>query len=146
MSKKRKNQLIKGKFYTSYPNGGHPALIYNKNKKKNMYDAIVFGTTKGHHAILMCVPIANNISQSVVHTRPIRGVRVDFGDKELIGLLIDKRDKPVIKTIKRKQPQYTKNYKKHLENKKMRQPTKRQLDAVQSLNQKKLDKSRKDNK
>ena len=135
MSKKRKNQLKRGKFYASYPNGGHPALIFRKNKRKNRYDAIIFGTTSGHHTTFLKVPIAKNVFQSVVHTRPIRGVRIDFGDRELIGLLISKSDKAKIEVIKRKKPQYTKNYKKYLENKKMRQPSKRQLDAVHILKQ-----------
>ena len=117
MSRKRKTKLFKGKFYASYPNGGHPALIYRKNKKKNLYDAVIFGTTPGHHRIELSEPISKSISRSVIHTRPIRGTRSDFGDKELIGLIISKTDKPKIMVVKRKKPQETKKYKEYKQKK-----------------------------
>ena len=46
----------------------------------------------------------------------------DLGDHELVGLKVDKVDKPRIELIKRKKPQLTKKYKKYLEqkNKKVR--------------------------
>ena len=111
MSKKRKKLLLKGKFYSSYPNGGHPSLIFRKNKRKNQFDAVVFGTTPGHHRTLLKHPISNSITKSVVHNRPIRGVRKDFGDKELTNLKVNKEDKPKIELVKRKKPQETKKYK-----------------------------------
>lgn len=46
-----------------------------------------------------------------MHTRPIRGVRLDFGDKELLGLRICKEDKIIIEFIKRKYPLLTINTK-----------------------------------
>ena len=111
MSKKRKKQLFRGKFYSSYPNGGHPSLIYKKNRKKNRFDAVVFGTTPGHHRTLLKHPISDNITTSVVQNRPIRGTRKDFGDKELTNLKVDKEDKPKIEIIKRKKPLETRKYK-----------------------------------
>ena len=111
MSKKRKKLLLKGRFYSSYPNGGHPSLIFRKNKRKNQFDAVVFGTTPGHHRTLLKHPISNSITKSVVHNRPIRGVRKDFGDKELTNLKVNKEDKPKIEVVKRKKPQETKKYK-----------------------------------
>ena len=66
MSKKRKIQLKRGKYYASYPNGGHPSLIYRKNKKKNKYDAVVFGTTPGHHKKELDHPISPSVKQSVI--------------------------------------------------------------------------------
>ena len=111
MSKKRKNKLLRGKFYSSYPTGGHPALIYRKNKRKNKYDAIVFGTTIGKHKTRLKKPISNTVKQSVVQNRPIRGVRKDFSDKELTNLKLDKQDKPLIKIIEKRKPLKTKNYK-----------------------------------
>ena len=135
MSKKRKIQLKRGKFYASYPNGGHPALIYKKNKRKNRYDAVVFGTTPGHHRKELNVPISNNVNRSVVQTRPIRGVRSDFGNKELVGLKVDKSDKSSIEVIKRKKQLETRKYKLYKEKK--RQASKSQLDAVPTFNQNK---------
>ena len=117
MAKKRKNKLLRGKFYASYPNGGHPALIFNKNKRKNRYDAVVFGTTEGRHRTKLDKPISDKVSKSVIHNRPIRGVRKDFGDKEFSNLKVDPGDKPKIKIVKRRIPQETKRYK-ELKNKK----------------------------
>lgn len=112
MSKKRKNKLLKGKFYTAYPVGGHPSLIYKKNKKKNRYDAVVFGTTPGKHRTELNNPISPNVNKSIIHNRPIRGTRKDFGDKELVGLKIHPEDKAKLKVVKRRTPQETNNYKK----------------------------------
>ena len=111
MSKKRKIKLKRGRYYASYPNGGHPALIYKKNIKKNKYDAVVFGTTPGHHRTELNNPISRNVKKSVVHTRPIRGVRTDYGDKELEGMHVNKADKPKIEIVKRKKPLETRKYK-----------------------------------
>ena len=111
MSKKRKINLLRGKFYTSYPNGGHPALIFRKNKRKNRYDAIVFGTTPGKHRTELKFPISDKVSHSVIHTRPIRGTRKDYGDKELSNLKINPVDKSKIEAVKRRKPQETKRYK-----------------------------------
>lgn len=122
MSNKRKKKIRRGKFYISYPSGGHPSLIFRKNKRKNMYDAIVFGTTPGHHRIVLSYPISLNIRVSVIHTRPIRGVRSDFGDKELAGLTIHKADKIKLEIVKRKKPEMTRKYKMY-KNKKMRRAT-----------------------
>ena len=111
MSKKRKIKLKRGKFYASYPNGGHPSLIYRKNRRKNKYDAIVFGTSEGHHRIRLTHPVSSTVKVSVIHSRPIRGVRLDFGDRELINIKINKSDKPIIESVKRKEPQKTRKYK-----------------------------------
>lgn len=78
MSKKRKIKLKRCRYYASYPNGGHPSLIYRKNKKKNKYDAVVFGTTPGHHKKELDYPISPSVKQSVIQTRPIRGTRSDL--------------------------------------------------------------------
>ncbi len=111
MSKKRKNKLIKGKFYICYVVGRHPALIYRKNIKRNKYDAVIFGTTYGRHRIILSKPIAENIKCSVVHMRPIRGTRNDFGDRELFGFYINKIDKITIEKIKKKKLLETNSYK-----------------------------------
>lgn len=111
MSKRKKVKLLRGKFYIVYVSGNHPSLIFKKSRKKNRYDAVVFGTTGGHHRTALQHPISPNVKQSVIHNRPIRGTRKDFGDKELLGLSIAKVDKPLIKNIKRKKPLETKSYK-----------------------------------
>lgn len=131
MSKKRKIQLKRGKYYASYPNGGYPSLIYRKNKKKNKYDAVVFETTPGHHKKELDHPISPSVKQSVIQTRPIRGTRSDFGDRELQGLEINKSDKPKIEMVKRRIPQETRKYREYKEKK--RQASKSQLDAVSLL-------------
>ncbi len=111
MSKRKKIKLLRGKFYIVYSSGSHPSLIFKKNKKKNKYDAVVFGTTEGHHRTKLRHPISPNINQSVVHNRPVRGTRKDFGDKEMIGLSIHKDDKAIINSVKRKTPLETRRYK-----------------------------------
>ena len=120
MSAKRKIRLLKGIMYSSYPNGGHPALIFKKNRRKNKYDAVIFGTTEGKHRTKLKHPISNSVKQSVVHNRPIRGTRKDFGDKELTNLKIDRSDKTIIEVVKRRNPQETRRYKEMKENKKSR--------------------------
>ena len=50
MSKKKfyNKHLEKGRFYThSDCQGGHPALLYKKRDKKNMYFVVVFTTKPG---------------------------------------------------------------------------------------------------
>lgn len=115
---KKKIKLRRGKFYASYPNGGHPSLIYRKNRRKNRYDAIVFGTSEGKHKTKLDYPISPNVKQSVIHNRPIRGVRSDFGDKEYQGLYVNKKDKPKINLAKRKVPEETRKYRIQKESKK----------------------------
>ena len=109
MSKRVK--LKRGKYYVSYPNGGHPSLIFRKNKKKNRYDAVVFGTTEGRHRVKLNSPISSKVKQSVVHTRPMRGTRADYGDRDINGLKVSKEDKPIIELVKRRKPQETRRYK-----------------------------------
>ena len=112
LSSKRRIKIRRGKFYIYYPNGSHPSLIFSKNKRKNRYDAIVFGTTPGRHRIKLDHPMSPNVEMSVVQTRPVRGVRSDFGDKEVIGLYINKDDKIKIEIIKRRKPKKSAKYKK----------------------------------
>lgn len=121
MSRKRRIKLLRGKFYFCYTVGIHPALIFKKNKKKNRYDALIFGTTEGHHRIILKKPLSKGINKSVIHSKPLRGTRIDFGDRELEGMKVSKEDKPLLNSIKKIKPQETKSYKK---NKKMRQASK----------------------
>ena len=106
MSKKKiyNKHLEKGRFYIhSDGHGGHPALLYKKSDKKNIYFIVVFTSSPGpkrkqlKHSI---EPI--KIKISFVHNTPKISSRRELGRKPMNGLKIDKEDKPLIKTIKRK--------------------------------------------
>lgn len=106
MSKKKiyKKHLEKGRFYIhSDGHKGHPALLYKKRDKKNLYFIIVFTSSPGpkrrqlKHSI---EPI--KIKISFVHNTPKISSRRELGRKPMVGLKIDKEDKPLIESIKRK--------------------------------------------
>lgn len=106
MSKKKKynKHLEKGRFYIhSDSQGGHPALLYKKRDKKNMYFILIFTSSYGprrkrlKHSI---EPI--KIKKSFVHNLPTIAKRRDLGSKKLGGLKIHRDDKPTIKAIERK--------------------------------------------
>ena len=119
MSKKKRKRIkiLRGKFYTTFHTGrtGHPSLVFRLNRKKNKYWIVVFDTTGRNDRIMLKVPIESSVKASYVHKRPSIASHGDLGDHELIGLKIDKADKPQIKLIKRKNPLLTKKYKKYLE-------------------------------
>ncbi len=96
--------LEKGRFYVhSDARGGHPALLYKKRDKKNLYFIIVFISSDGpkrkklKHSI---EPI--KIKVSFVHNAPKVSKRRELSSTPMIGLKIDKEDKPLIEFIKRK--------------------------------------------
>ena len=106
MSKKKiyNKHLEKGRFYIhSDGHGGHPALLYKKNDKKNLYFVIIFTSSDGpkrkklKHSI---EPI--KIKTSFVHNTPKASKRRELGSSPIVGLTIDKEDKPLIEFIKRK--------------------------------------------
>ncbi len=103
MSKKIKynKQLKKGKFYSVK---GHPGMIYKKNDKKNMYFAVVTGTTRRKHMTQLKHPTEKGVDKSYVHNRPVLGRRSNFGSKELKGMRFHKDDRETIRTIKRRKP------------------------------------------
>ena len=96
--------LKKGKFYLHNDiNGGHPALIYKKNYKKNKYKAVQFTSKNGLNRTRLKHNInGNDETPSFVLNQPIEDKRKGFGSKELKGLKIDKDDKYLIIKIKRK--------------------------------------------
>ena len=100
MSKK----LIRGKFYIhNDENGGHPALIFEKNFKKNKYKAVKFTTKNGKRRTRLKHNINGNDDEpSYVHNYPVESKRYMFSSKELKGLKVHKDDKPLINKIKRK--------------------------------------------
>ena len=96
---------------------GHPSLVFRLNRKKNKYWIVVFDTTGRNDRIMLKVPIESSVKHSFVHKRPVIASHGDLGDHELIGLKIDRVDKPRVKLIKRKHPLLTKKYKKYLKQK-----------------------------
>ena len=103
MSKKKiySKQLKKGKFYSV---NKHPGLIVFKSDKKNMYLAIVTGTTKHKHQTKLSHPTENRIRTSYVNNRPVQGRRKHFGSRELIGMKIHSDDRILIRIISRRKP------------------------------------------
>ena len=106
MSKKIKygKHLEKGKFYHRSDNmGGHPALLYYKRDKNNVYKALVFTSSK----TINCLPLNKSIDLNYpkkryyVHKNPFIGKRRDFGRKPLTRLRISKEDKDLIKALKK---------------------------------------------
>ena len=106
MSKKviYKKHLEKGRFYIhSDGHGGHPALLYKKIDKKNIYFVIIFTSSPGPKRIRLKHSIEPiKVSISFVHNKPTVGKRRDLGSKPLTGIKISKEDKPLIESIKRK--------------------------------------------
>ena len=110
---KKKTELLKGKFYYIFTTGGpHPSLIFKKNKRKNKYCAVVFGTSKARHLTKLSHPTSAKVQQSFVGNRPVLGVRKDFGHHELINIGVHPNDKIIIRIIERREPRLSNEYKK----------------------------------
>lgn len=84
-------------------NGGHPALIYSVNHKKNEYKAVKFTHKKASDRTKLKYNIdpSDNKNTYVVN-EPIVDKKYKFGSKELDRYRIHKEDKPLINRIKRK--------------------------------------------
>lgn len=93
--------LEKGKFYSLLK---HPSLIVLKNDKKNIYIAIVTGTSRKRHQTQLKHPTEKKVKVSFVNNRPVQGKRKHFGSKELIGMRIHPEDRVIIRVIKRRRP------------------------------------------
>ena len=106
MSKKiiYNKHLEKGRFYIhSDGHGGHPALLYKKNDKKNKYYVVVFTSSDGPKRQVLKHSIEpGKIETSYAQNTPKIVKRKDLGRNELKGLKISKEDKKIIETIKRK--------------------------------------------
>ena len=106
MSKKKiyNKHLEKGRFYIhSDGHGGHPALLYKKSDKKNIYFIVVFTSSPGPKRKRLKQSIEPiKIKVSFVHNTPKISSRRELGRNHMNGLKIDKEDKPLIETIKRK--------------------------------------------
>ena len=106
MSKKQiyGKHIEKGRFYIhSDITGGHPALVYKKNDKKNRYYVLIFSSSSGPKRKQLIQSIEpEKINKSFVHNMPKIVKRRELGSKELKGIRISKVDKPLIELIKRK--------------------------------------------
>ena len=99
----KKSGLKVGGFYLIYGGQPHPALIIGYDSKHKTYLSFKFGTTKGKH-MTRIHSIQKDDREQYVHNRPFEGVRNDYGDKELLGLVIDERDYRVLESIKNNKP------------------------------------------
>lgn len=96
--------LRKGTFHLHNDrNGGHPALIYSANHKKNEYKAVQFT----HKVGVNRTRLKHNINpdengSTFVVNQPIVDSSKRFGSKELDRYRVHKDDKPLINKIKRK--------------------------------------------
>ena len=115
--KRKRTRILRGKFYTTFHTGqkGHPSLIFKLNRRKNKYWIIVFDTTERSDRIRLKIPIEVGVRVSYIHKKPVIASHGDLGDHELTGLKISTRDKPIIETVKRKNPQVTKKYRTYKE-------------------------------
>ena len=106
MSKKKiyNKHLERGRFYIhSDGHGGHPALLYKKNDRKNEYYVIIFTSSPGTKRIQLKHSIEPlKVEISFVHTSPTKSKRRDLGSNILVGIKIHKDDKPLIKFIETK--------------------------------------------
>ncbi len=103
MSKKKiyNKHLEKGRFYVV---NNHPGLIVLKNDKKNIYIAVVTGTSQHRHQTQLKHPTERKVKISYVNNRPVIGKRKHFGSKELFGMKIHPEDRITIKIIKNRKP------------------------------------------
>ena len=106
MSKKKiyNKHLEKGRFYIhSDRYGGHPALLYKKKDRKNMYFIIIFTSSPGKKRTKLKHSLdPDKTKKSFVHNYPSVAKRRDLGSKELTRLKLNKEDKPLIKVIQKK--------------------------------------------
>ena len=106
MSRKKiyKKHLQKGRFYThSDRQGGHPALLYKKRDRKNMYFIVIFTSSPGKRRTRLKHSLdPRRKPVSFVHNNPTVSKRRDLGGKPLTRLKIHKEDKPLVKAIEKK--------------------------------------------
>ena len=101
MKKIYSKNLEKGKFYSV---NRYPGLIVLKNDKKNIYIAVITGTSCHRHQTKLKHPTESRIKTSYVNNRPVQGKRKHFSSKELKGMKIHSIDRPLIKVIKSRKP------------------------------------------
>ena len=128
MSRKRKKpklinaQLKVGSFYNTHDGSkqGHPGRIEIVDQQNDIYISVTTrslskeefdkGKFRKDYKELK-FPTSNDIYKSLVHRRPFKGSRFDYG-KEYPNLKIDKRDEKTIKSVLSKNPRLGYWYKK----------------------------------
>ena len=103
MSKKKifNKHLEKGRFYIV---NKHPGLIVFKNDRKNIYVAVITGTSRKRHQTVLKHPTGKSNRTSYVNNRPVLGKRKHFGSHELVGMKIHRDDRILIKIISKRKP------------------------------------------
>ena len=105
MAKKKiySKHLEKGRFYThSDRQGGHPALLFEKCDKKNIYFIVLFTSSPGPKRTKLKHSLDPSKKNSFVHNYPSVSKRRNLGRKPLTRLKLNKEDKPVVKIIEKK--------------------------------------------
>ena len=106
MSKKKlyNKHLEKGRFYIhNDKHGGHPAFLYKKRDNKNMYFILIFSSSYGLKRKRLKFSIEpKKVKVSFVHNTPSIVKRRELGSKQMVGIKINKQDKPLIKSIEKK--------------------------------------------
>lgn len=95
--------IEKGRFYHFHEGSksGHPGKVYWKNDNKNLYLAITVGTSNGSHRTKIG-STGKNIDVAYISNRPLLAKRKDIGSRR-DDVKIPKKDKDIIKAIKKKQ-------------------------------------------
>ena len=106
MSKKKiySKHFDKGRFYIhSDRHGGHPAYLYKKTDKRNEYFVVIFTSSNGPKRKRLKHSIEpSKVKRTYAHKNPVIAKRRDLGSRELLGLKINKEDKPLIMSIEKK--------------------------------------------
>ena len=128
MSNKPQSPNIKnievGKFYFIHDGSktGHPGYVVWKDDKRNRYlvirtDSDKFGDipkkNRGEkHITMLTHPTEIKVMNSYVHNRPMMCKRKDIGSKELVGMRFHDDDMKLIKSISKRNPEYTPTFNK----------------------------------
>ena len=92
--------IEKGRFYHIHEGSktGHPGMVYWKNDKRNLYLAILTGTSDGRHRTTLQAPTNRNVERSAIQNRPVLAKRKDIGGAHL-DYRFSKKDKELLKAI-----------------------------------------------
>ena len=109
----RTKRIKKGRFYLVF-NGSlvkHPGMIVWKKDKRNLYLAVVTGTTNRKGMMKLNKPTSQDVTTSYIKRRPFLGKQKDFGKVEMNDMKFSKEDKPLIKATARREPEFSRNIK-----------------------------------
>lgn len=121
-----KKKIIEvGKFYLIHDGSktGHPGLVVWKDDETNRYLVIRIDSDKPNettkeergvkHITKLKHPTSKNVINSYAKNRPTMCKRKDIGAKELIGISIDSEDAELIAKISKRNPEYSRSFKKN---------------------------------